>query len=127
MRTETHASMNIPDVKTWLDLPAGYWNLNYDDPLRLEIREKVAFQTMMENTESIDALELSDLIPQVYEYSDGEVSVHTMSDNDCAEFVAPESSLNRDIQHFHAGADRFSAGVRRGPHRRQPSARLRLI
>ena len=95
--TVTHASMNIPDVKTWLDLPAGYWNLNYDDPLRLEIREKVAFQTMMENTESIDALELSDLIPQVYEYSDGEVSVHTMSDNDCAEFVAPESSLNRGI------------------------------
>ena len=97
VRTVTHASMNIPDVKTWLDLPAGYWNLNYDDPLRLEIREKVAFQTMMENAESINALELSDLIPQVYEYSDGEVSVHTMSDNDCAEFVAPESSLNRGI------------------------------
>ena len=81
---------------------------------------------MMENFESIDAPELSDLIPQVYEYSDEEVGVHTMSDNDCAEFVAP-GSLDRGISSIFTLGLTAGAGVRRGPHRRQPSARLRFI
>ena len=89
--------MDVPGLRSWLDLPTGYWNLDYDNPLRLEIREKVAYQTMLGNREALDRLSLSDLIPQVYEYSNGEVDVHTMSDNDCRDFVAPEDSMNRGI------------------------------
>ena len=97
VRTVTHAWMDVPGVRSWLDLPTGYWNLDYDDPLRLEIREKVAYQTMLDNREVLDRLSLSDLIPQVYEYSDGVVDVHTMSDNACRDFVAPEDGMNRGI------------------------------
>jgi len=97
VRTITHAWMDIPGVSSWLELPTGYWNLNYDDPLRLEIREKVAYQTMLSNNEALDRLALADLIPQVYEYSNGEVVVHAMSDNACRDFVAPEDSMERGI------------------------------
>jgi len=97
VRTITHAWMDIPGVSSWLELPTGYWNLNYDDPLRLEIREKVAYQTMLSNSEALDRLSLADLIPQVYEYSNGEVVVHAMSDNACRDFVAPEDSMERGI------------------------------
>ena len=97
VRTITHASMNVPGVGSWLDLPAGYWNLEYDDPLRLEIREKLGYQRMQSNSEALEMLTLEDLIPQVYEYSNGDVTLHTMSDNACREVVAPEDSLNRGI------------------------------
>ena len=52
---------------------------------------------MIDNRRLIDALSLSDLIPQVYEYANGEVTLHSMSDNACQEFVAPEDSMNRGI------------------------------
>ena len=97
VRTITHASMNVPGVASWLNFPTGYWNLEYDDPLRLEIREKLAFQQMQRNSEALGRLSLEELIPQVYEYSDGEIVLHTMNDNACREFVAPEDSLNRGI------------------------------
>ena len=89
--------MNVPGVSSWLNFPSGYWNLEYDDPLRLEIREKLAFQQMQRNSEVLERLSLEDLIPQVYEYSNGEVILHTMSDNACREFVAPEDSVDRGI------------------------------
>ena len=46
-------------------------NLEYDDPLRLEIREKLGYQRMQSNSEALEMLTLEDLIPQVYEYSNG--------------------------------------------------------
>ena len=97
VRTVTHAWMDVPGVQSWLDLPSGYWNLDYDDPLRLEIREKVAYETMLRNSEALEDLSLADLIPQVYEYSNGEVAVHAMSDNACRDFVAPEDGMERGI------------------------------
>ena len=97
VRTVTHAWMDVQGLRSWLELPTGYWNLDYDDPLRLEIREKVAWQTMESNSEALSEMALSDLIPQVYEYTNGEVTVHSMSENACREFVAPEDGFNRGI------------------------------
>ena len=97
VRSITHAWMDIHGIQSWLSLPNGYYSLDVDNPLRLEIREKVAFQAMIDNRRLIDALSLSDLIPQVYEYANGEVTLHSMSDNACQEFVAPEDSMNRGI------------------------------
>ena len=97
VRTVTHAWMNVEGLQSWLNLPNGYWNLDYDDPLRLEVREKVAWQTMQSNAEVLAELTLEDLIPQVYEYSSGTVTTHEMSENACREFVAPQDGFNRGI------------------------------
>ena len=97
VRTVTHASMDLRGLQSWLEFPTGYWNLEQDDPLQLEIREKLAYETMVRNSQALDDLTLADLIPQVYEYSDGEVNVHLMTDNACREFVAPEDGMNRGI------------------------------
>ena len=97
VRTVSHASMDLRGLQSWLEFPTGYWNLAQDDPLQLEIREKLAFETMIRNRQVLDTLSLADLIPQVYEYSGGEVNVHTMADNACREFVAPEDGMNRGI------------------------------
>ena len=60
VRTVTHAWMDVQGLRSWLELPTGYWNLDYDDPLRLEIREKVAWQTMESNSEALSEMTLSD-------------------------------------------------------------------
>ena len=110
IRTVSHAWLNLPQMKSWLDLPEGYWDLDYEDPLRLEIREKVAYQTMLENQQSLDKISIGDIIPRVYERISGAVIIHGLSDSECNDFVAPEDGLNRgfnSIFTFDLGADRF--------------------
>ena len=99
VRTVTHAWMDVRGLTSWLDLPSGYWNLDWEEDadLRREIREKVAYKTMEDNIEALDSIALADMIPQVYEVSNGTVTIHTMDDQACAEFVAPEDGFNRGI------------------------------
>lgn len=110
IRTVSHAWLNLPQMKSWLDLPEGYWDLDYEDPLRLEIREKVAYQTMLDNQQSLNEISIGDIIPRVYERINGAVITHGLSDSECNDFVAPEDGLNRgfnSIFTFDLGADRF--------------------
>ena len=102
VRTVSHAWMDVQGLRTWLDLPAGYWDLDYDDSLRTEIRQKVAWETIQENREVLSMLTLEDLLPQVYEYSNGSVTTHTMTDGQCADFVAPSEGFNRGISSIFA-------------------------
>lgn len=95
VRTVTHTWLDIPGMSSWLDLPSGYWDLDYDDPIRREIREKVAYQTMLDNVEALESMALEDLLPKVYERVNGELLTHTMSDDECADFAAPEDGFNR--------------------------------
>jgi len=95
VRTVTHAWLDIPDVKSWLDLPNGYWELDYDNPIRREVREKVAYQTILDNSAALDALALEDILPKVYERSNGLITIHTMDEEQCADFIAPEDGFNR--------------------------------
>ena len=97
VRTVSHAWMDVQGLQTWLDLPNGYWNLDYEDPLRTEIRQKVAWDTIENNRNALTTLTLEDLLPQVYEYSNGVVTTHSMTDGECADFVAPKEGFNRGI------------------------------
>ena len=97
VRTVTHAWMDVSGLQSWLNLPSGYWNLGTDDPLRVEIREKLAYEAMISNAETLALLSLEDLVPQVYEYADGQVITHSMTDEACSDFVAPEDGMNRGI------------------------------
>ena len=78
-------------------------NLDYEDPLRLEIREKVGYQTILDNQRTISMLTLSDIIPKVYERVNGALTVHTMDDDACADFVAPSDGLNRGFNSIRFG------------------------
>ena len=102
VRTVSHAWMDVQGLRTWLDLPAGYWDLDYDDSLRTEIRQKIAWETIQENREVLSTLTLEELLPQVYEYSNGSVTTHTMTDDQCADFVAPSEGFNRWISSIFA-------------------------
>ncbi len=97
IRTVTHAWMETRGLSSWLDLPEGYWNLDYDNPLRLQIREEVAYQTMLENEDVIADMSLSDLVPRIYERQGDSVLTHSITNDDCASFVAPQDGFSRGI------------------------------
>ena len=97
IRTVTHAWMETRGLSSWLDLPEGYWSLDYDNPLRLQIREEVAYQTMLENEEVIADMSLSDLVPRIYERQGDSVFTHSITNDDCASFVAPQDGFSRGI------------------------------
>ena len=97
IRTVTNAWMETMGLSSWLDLPEGYWSLDYDSPLRLQIREEVAYQTMLENEEVIADMTLSDLVPRIYERQGDSVLTHSITNDDCASFVAPQDGFSRSI------------------------------
>ena len=70
--------MNINGLTTWFDLPDGYWNLDRDDPLRLVLRQEAGYQSILKNAEVLEDLELSDILPRVFEKTDSGIITHEM-------------------------------------------------
>ena len=95
VRTVTHTWMNIPDLRTWLNYPDNYWDDEYTEDERRNMREVAALEAMEHNLKVIEALNLEDIIPQVHERIDGDILTHHMSDGECSDFAAPEEALNR--------------------------------
>ena len=95
VRTVTHTWMDIPGLKTWLEYPDEYWELDYDDPNRRALREIAALDAIAHNEEVLDSISLQDILPQVHERIGDEVVTHHMSGNDCSDFAAPYYSFNR--------------------------------
>ena len=97
IRTVSHAWMETMGLRSWLEFPEGYWNLDYEDPKRLEIREEVAYQTMLDNEEIIADMEISDLVPRIYERQNDNVITHSLTNDDCASFIAPQDGFSRGV------------------------------
>ena len=95
VRAVTHTWMDIPGLKTWLEYPEGYWNLDYDDPNRRVIREQAAAAAMIHNNEILRDITLEDILPQVHERVGNEIITHHMNGEDCSDFVAPLYSFNK--------------------------------
>ena len=94
IRTVTHGWMDIPGLKTWLEYPEGYWDLDYDDPMRRNMREQSAAAAILHNRDVLESLSLTDILPQVHERTDSGIITHHMSERDCADFAAPDEAFN---------------------------------
>jgi uncharacterized secreted protein with C-terminal beta-propeller domain len=95
VRTVTYAWLNIPGLKSWLELPNGYYQLEYDDPLRKELRQTAANTAMQENRDILDAMNDSDILPRIYERAGDVITTHGLDEDECGDFVAPIGSSNR--------------------------------
>ena len=95
VRAVTHSWMNIPDLRTWLNYPEGYWDSDITEEERLNMRELAALEAITHNMEVLDQLSLEQLLPQVHERIGDEIFTHHMSGDDCSDFTAPDGGLNR--------------------------------
>ena len=95
VRTVTHTWMNIPDLRTWISYPDGYWSPDYSEEERRNMREVAALEAMEHNRELMSKITLEELLPQVHERIGDEIITHHMDGDDCSDFAAPEDALNR--------------------------------
>ena len=95
VRAVTHTWMNIPELRTWINYPDNYWNSDYSEEERRNMREVAAQEAMEHNRDVMNEITLEDMIPQIHERIDGEIITHHMSGDECSDFAAPEDALNR--------------------------------
>jgi len=95
VRAVTHSWMNIPDLRTWLNYPEGYWDSDVTKEERLNMREVAAVEAITHNLEVLEQLSLEQMLPQVHERIGDEIITHHMSGDDCSDFTAPDGGLNR--------------------------------
>ena len=96
IRAVTHSWLYVPGLTGWLDLPSEYWDLDYqDEENRRAFREIIAYETILENAEALNLLNLEDLIPKIYERKDGTIIEHDMRSEDCQNFAKPLDGFSR--------------------------------
>ena len=95
VRAVTHTWMNIPDLRTWINYPDGYWDAGYSEEERRNMREVAALDAMEHNLKVLNEIRLKDIIPQVHERVDDQIFTHHMSNDGCSDFATPEDALNR--------------------------------
>jgi len=95
VRTVTHTWMNVPDLRTWISYPDGYWSPDYSEEERRNMREVAALEAIGHNQELMSKITLEELLPQVHERIGDEIITHHMDGDDCSDFAAPEDALNR--------------------------------
>ncbi len=109
VRMVSQGYLDIPGLVYWPELPDEYWNIYWDDDNGIwddEVQQKLAEQlwmkainaTITQNEAIIDATDLDELIPRVYELQDGNVTVHSFTDAaDCQDFVIAEDGTARSV------------------------------
>ena len=95
IRAITHSWLNIPGLSNWLNMPSAYYDLEWDDPERKTYREMIAYETIQANDEVLEAIELEDLVPKIYQRVDGEIIEHDMRSESCENFAQPMDGFSR--------------------------------
>ena len=96
--------MNIPNLRSWLNLPSEYYDLDYKDPLRKEMRLKAADDAILANRNALDGMNVTDLLPKVYEKQQNMVVTYDLDDGECVDFRSTKGfKQSRFHLHFHYG------------------------
>ena len=95
IRAVTYSWLNIPGLKSWLEMPSDYYELKWDDPERKVQRELVAYETILGNYEVLDELQLEDLVPKIYQHVNSEIIEHDVRSESCENFHKPMDGFSR--------------------------------
>jgi len=102
VRMVSYGWMEIYGLKTWLDFSdyRTYWELDWDSPKRELIWMDVMNETIEHNDRIIDSVPLDDLLPQIYEKSGDNLTVHDFSNSaggNCQNFASASDGTGRGI------------------------------
>ncbi|MDP6846411.1 MAG: beta-propeller domain-containing protein [Candidatus Poseidoniia archaeon] len=105
VRMVSQGYLDIPGIVYWPEFPAEYVNdyLDGDNEKTLTARalnlwKEAINDTIVQNEAIIDATNLDELIPRIYELQDGNVTVHSFTDAaDCQDFVIAEDGTASSV------------------------------
>jgi uncharacterized secreted protein with C-terminal beta-propeller domain len=97
VRSVTHLYTYYEGIKTWIDLPASYYEIE-DIQDKMDLWNKSLRETINSNQEVINSLTLDDFVPQIYERNiDGSYTTSLTYSDDCSEFSASQNSSVRGL------------------------------
>ncbi len=94
VRSVTHLWTYFDGIRTWVDLPDGYWSED-DMDKRMDIWNESMNNTIIQNEQVISNLALEDFVPHIYEMTDDGIYEHPLSYEKCHEFSASADSAGR--------------------------------
>ena len=109
VRMVSHGYLDIPGLVYWPELPDEYWDIYWEDEdgfwndKALQKRAEQLWMTAInvtiaQNEAIIDATNLDELVPRVYEMADESVTVHSFTDTtNCQDFVVAEDGTARGV------------------------------
>ena len=93
VRSVTHLYTYFQGVKTWVDLPYYYYEME-DAQERMDLWNRTLRDTINSNQQEIIPLTLEDFVPQMYVMNlDGSYSTISSHSDDCSEFSASQKIL----------------------------------
>ena len=95
IRAVTYSWLNIPGLSSWLNMPRSYYEMQWDDPERRVFRELIAYETILANDKILQALELEDLVPKIYQRDGDQILQHDMRTEACENFAKPMDGYSR--------------------------------
>ena len=109
VRMVSHGYLDIPGLVYWPELPDEYWDIYWEDEdgfwndKALQTRAEQLWMTAInvtiaQNEAIIDATNLDELVPRVYEMADESVTVHSFTDTtNCQDFVVAEDGTAHGV------------------------------
>ena len=109
VRMVSHGYLDIPGLVYWPELPDEYWDIYWEDEdgfwndKALQKRAEQLWMTAInvtiaQNEAIIDATNLDELVPRVYEMADESVTVHSFTDTtNCQDFVVAEDGTAHGV------------------------------
>ncbi|MEE3192231.1 MAG: beta-propeller domain-containing protein, partial [Candidatus Thermoplasmatota archaeon] len=109
VRMVSHGYLDIPGLVYWPELPDEYWDIYWEDEdgfwndKALQKRAEQLWMTAInvtiaQNEAMIDATNLDELVPRVYEMAGESVTVHSFTDTtNCQDFVVAEDGTARGV------------------------------
>ena len=109
VRMVSHGYLDIPGLVYWPELPDEYWDIYWEDEdgfwndKALQTRAEQLWMTAInvtiaQNEAIIDATNLDELVPRVYEMAGESVTVHSFTDTtNCQDFVVAEDGTARGV------------------------------
>ncbi len=94
VRSVTHLWTYFDGIRTWVNLPSGYWSED-DMDKRMDIWNESMNETIAHNEQVISSLTLDDFVPHIYEMRDGGLISHPITNEMCREFSASADSAGR--------------------------------
>ncbi len=108
VRMVSHGYLDVPGMVYWPEMPDEYldvyWDIvesGEDKPLTnhaLDLWKEAINDTIAQNEATINATDLDELVPRIYEMAGEDVTVHSFTDTtDCQDFVVSEDGTARGV------------------------------
>jgi uncharacterized secreted protein with C-terminal beta-propeller domain len=97
VRVVSHAYMEIPGLRYWVEMPDDYWQYPHDSPVARTMMEQAIDEAAARNDQVLAETQLEAFIPQIYERQGDAVVEHPFTGDDCASFIAAEDAMSRGV------------------------------